>query len=289
MSYYKSSGKFNLGLLIPAIFIGVALTILVAYLYILLGHWISFIILKLLFLLGSVYGVLEITKLSNRIAKNRNQLISYLLTFLFSIILLYFSWFFYVVIELKQLPTRAFHNLWDYVELVLVVQDYTISNPIDWIIDTDVRPENHWITYLVLGGESIALLFGPFISMKFEYFDTMIYCEECNTWAKKWKTIKKQCNKPYTTKQLKEMIDKEDLSLLLGLPDANISNKIIVNIYEISLYRCDQCNQTNYIKIRHNNTSRTGNRNKSIKPTVLLNYYKIKKGKLMEDLDQIKQ
>lgn len=283
MSYYKPSGKFNLILTIPGVLVGVLLSIALAYLYILLGSWISFIIVKFCLLAGAIYMTLEITKLSNRIAKNRNKLITYFSVFVFSLTLLYFSWFFFVVLELEQTFSQTFYGLWHYVELLLNMQEYEVTTPLEWFTETVKGPVSPWETYVILGGESLILAFGGIIAVKINQFDTMLFCENCNVWAKKCKTIKKKYNRVFTTPQLEKMVDDKDLSPILSLPDANVEKKIAYLIYEINQYCCPNCNETNFIKIKRDNTKLT--KDKTHKTEVLLNYYKLEDANLLDDFE----
>jgi len=282
MSYYKPSGKFNPVLTALGVSIGVLLTIALAYLYVQLGSWVSFIILKFCLLAITIYGTLEITKLSNWIARSRNQFITYFSAFVFSFVLLYFSWFFFVVIELEQDFVTTFSELWNYVELLFAAQEYEVSTPISWFTDTNGARVSNWETYLVLGGESLLLILGSILALKIDHFDTMIFCESCNNWSKNTKTIHKKCDVAFTTAQLEQMIDNGDISPLLSLTDVNIDNKILFEIYEVKLYGCKNCNENNYIKISRVNTKLSSkNANKS---EVLLNYYKIENNELLAEL-----
>lgn len=282
MSYYKPSGKFNPVLIIPGLFTGIVCTAALAYLYILLGSWIPFILVKLVLLLITIYVTLEITKLSNRIARNRNLLITYATALIFSMTLVYFSWFFFVVLELKQSFGQAFHDLWHYVQLLFSLQEYSVTTPIGWFTDSRGAEVSNWETYVVLGGESLLLLLGPLVALKVDGLDTMLYCEHCNRWAKKWKTIKKKYDVAFTTEQLEEMIRRKDLSPLLNLPDAHVENKIMFEVYEITLYRCSHCDDTYYLRIKRDNTKLSGKSDN--KSEVLLNYYKLEDTKWAENL-----
>lgn len=297
MSYYKPSGKFNPILLIPGLLVGILLTIALAYLYILLGSWISFIIVKLILLLLGLFVVLEITKLSNRIAKNRNKLISFFLVFVFSSTLLYFSWVFFVVIELKRGFLESFQNLDDYVLLLFNFQEYQVRTPLAWFADSNGAQASGLETYVVLGLESLLLFLGPIILFKIADFDAMLYCEKCNVWTRKIKTLTKEWSKDFTTEQVEEMIVKEDLSELLNLPDVNIDFKISIKIFTINLYCCPKCKEMNYIKIEKSDTKKSESKEKertikeimkSKDSNLLLNYYRIDSKKLLHDINSYK-
>ncbi|GEM_PF-7134627 len=274
MSYYQSSGKFNLVGLLLGGFTAIVLSAALAYLYVQVGAWISFIIVKFALLGISIYAVLEILKLSSRVAKNRNKAVSYFLITLCALSLTYFSWFFFIVIELGQSFSEAFTDFFVYIQLVFEAQAYTVGTPMNWFTGRSGREISDWETYVILGIESLALLIGPIIAQRYDHLDTLLFCESCNKWIKNVKTIRKDYTRVFDRQELEKMLETEDLSELMELPGVDIDKNIKYTVYEIKLYECQNCPSKRYIKIKIDNTDALGKRNK-VQQDVLIDYYKI--------------
>lgn len=268
MSYYQPSGKFSAGRIPLGLLTGILLSTALAFIYVWLGHLIPFIIVKAILLAASLFVLLEIVKLCNRVSLNRNRYVTLFYVLINSITLLIFSWAFFIVFELGRGFIDALVNLPVYVKLVLLFQEYQVSSPVRWFIKAPGANVSGWETYVVLGAEALLLLFGSFIAIKTDHFDRMLFCESCNRWVSKKKVIKKEYLKEFTREELEAMLKKGDLSELMALPDSPENSK---RFYEIRLYECDGCKSSGYIQIKMQHQSfSTKNENKY---EVLIDYY----------------
>lgn len=129
-SFYKASGKFNIGLVVVATLVAAVIAVGVGALYAFLSDLNPFIYLNFLLLIGVFFGVTILTGIVTSIAKSRNRIVNILIALTLSLVAYYAHWA-YLCAEMQDMGffSALLHPLItiESIQLFSSIREITIS------------------------------------------------------------------------------------------------------------------------------------------------------------------